>query len=108
MYTVFVTIDVLPEFLDEFVQAIRVNSEASLRDEVGCLRFDVHRAVDDPHRFYLYEIYRDENAFIVDHRGASHYATFREVVSRAAPRGTLNMFAQPEFPESIPERLGQP
>jgi autoinducer 2-degrading protein len=104
MYTVFVTIDVDPASVDEFVEAIKVNSEASLRDEVGCLRFDVHRALDDPNRFYLYEIYRDEDAFFVEHRGAPHYAAFREVVSRTVPAGTENVFAEPVFPERIPER----
>ena len=106
MYTVFVVADVSADGVEEFVDAIRINSEASLRNEVGCLRFDVHRSLEDPLRFYLYEIYRDEHAFLVEHRSAAHYATFREVVSRVLPAGVVNVFAEPLFPERIPENPG--
>jgi quinol monooxygenase YgiN len=56
MYTLSVTLDVHPDKVDEFVDAISVNA-AALRDESGCLVFDVHRDVENPTRFYLYEVY---------------------------------------------------
>lgn len=68
MYTLFVTLDVHPDKVDEFVDAISVNAAASLRDESGCLVFDVHRDVENPTRFYLYEVYTDEDAFRIAHR----------------------------------------
>ena len=61
MFTLFVTLDVHEDKLDEFVDAITVNAAASLRDEPGCLVFDVHQDVEVPTRFYLYEVYADED-----------------------------------------------
>jgi len=31
-------------------------------DEPGCLRFDVLGNIDDPLKFYFYEVYKDEAA----------------------------------------------
>ena len=62
-YTVMVTVDVRPDRIDEFLAGITTNAIASLRDEPGCLAFDVHRDLHTPTRFYFYEIYTDENAF---------------------------------------------
>jgi autoinducer 2-degrading protein len=78
MYTLFVTLDVRPDKHEEFVDAISVNAAASLRDEPGCLAFDVHQDVETPTRFYLYEIYTDEDAFRIAHRGAPHYARWQD------------------------------
>jgi quinol monooxygenase YgiN len=33
------------------------------RSEPGCVRYDVNRATEDPRRFLLFEVYRDEDAF---------------------------------------------
>ena len=106
MYTVVVSLKVREDRLDEFLRAIDVNSQASLRDEPGCLRFDVHRQVDDPTRFVLYEIYRDERAFTEEHRAAPHYAAWREAAAVCVePGGHVNTFATPVFPERIAEAL---
>ena len=75
-----------PSHVDEFLTGIRANATASLRDEPGCLRFDVHRSVDDACRFVLYEIYRDRAAFTDDHRAAPHYAAWRTVAARCVDR----------------------
>jgi autoinducer 2-degrading protein len=102
MFTVLVTLDVLPDRLDESLAGIRENARASLRDEPGCLRFDVHRSVDDPHRFVLHEIYRDRAAFTGEHRAAPHYATWREVAGRCVrPGGHVNTYLAPAFPDDV-------
>lgn len=102
MYTVLVTLDVLPARVAEFLDGIRVNARASLRDEPGCLRLDVHRSLDDPCRFVLHEIYRDEAAFTDEHRAAPHYAAWRAVAARCVrPGGHVNTFLTPAFPEDV-------
>jgi autoinducer 2-degrading protein len=107
VFTVIVTLTVKPDRLEEFVEGIGVNARASLRDEPGCLRFDVHRSIEDPHRFYLYEVYADEDAFYVAHRKAPHYAAWREVAARCIePGGHVNTFATPVFPADLPETAG--
>ena len=104
MYTVIVNLRVQPGWLDEFVTGIHANALASLLDEPGCLRFDVHEQVDDPHAFVLYEIYISRTAFEVDHRRASHYAAWREVTAACVVPGShVNTFCTPVFPQDIPE-----
>jgi hypothetical protein len=50
-FTVIITVDVRPDRIDEFVAGITTNAIASLRDEPGCLAFDVHRdQASGPHR----------------------------------------------------------
>lgn len=104
MHTVLVSLQVHPDKTGEFLAAIRINARASLRDEPGCLRFDVHRSVEDPNRFILYEIYRDEDAFLEEHRAAPHYAAWREAAARCVVEGEhVNTFCSPAFPDDIPE-----
>jgi autoinducer 2-degrading protein len=106
--TVIVNLDVLPDRVEEFVAGIRANARASLRDEPGCLRFDVHRGVDDPLHFVFHEIYRDETAFYDEHRTASHYAVWRDVVARCVrPGSQVNTYCSPAFPDDVPERRVQ-
>jgi autoinducer 2-degrading protein len=96
MYTLFVTVDVQPDKIDEFVTAITENAAASLRDEPGCLVFDVHRDLETPTRFYFYEIYTDEDAFTTGHRGAPHYAQWQQVAKEVLVAGShRNIFAEP-------------
>jgi autoinducer 2-degrading protein len=104
MFTVIVTLQVRPERIDEFVRGIHANARASLSDEPGCLRFDVHRSSEDEHRFILHEIYADEAAFHEAHRAAPHYAAWRETAARCVyPGGHVNTFAAPVFPSDHPE-----
>jgi autoinducer 2-degrading protein len=109
VFVVLVDLTVRPERLEEFLAGIRANARASLSEEPGCLRFDVHRSADDPHRFLLYELYADPDAFYVAHRQAPHYTTWREVADRCvAPGGHLNTFATPAFPDDILELQSPP
>jgi autoinducer 2-degrading protein len=109
VFVVLVDLTVRPERLEEFLDGIRANARASLSEEPGCLRFDVHRSVDDPHRFLLYELYADPDAFYVAHREAPHYNTWREVAERCVePAGHLNTFATPAFPDDMLELPSRP
>jgi autoinducer 2-degrading protein len=104
MLTVIVKFTVRPGRMAEFLEGIRINAHSSLRDEPGCLRFDVHRNEDDESEVLLYEIYADREAFEVGHRGSAHYAAWREVVARCVPEGGHSfVLASPAFPEDLPE-----
>ena len=63
MYSIFVTIDVNEADMEAFMQASYGDAEGSVRDEPDCLRFDMHRDASIRSRFYLYEVYADEDAF---------------------------------------------
>ncbi len=86
MYVTLVHAHVKPEHVAEFIEATRINHEASVR-EPGNLRFDVLQSADDPVRFVLVEAYADE-AGAKAHKETDHYATWRDTVAgwMAEPR----------------------
>ncbi|WP_417563496.1 putative quinol monooxygenase [Microbacterium sp.] len=101
VFAVVVTIDVRPETIDEFTAGLHANAVAT-RAEPGCLRFDVLRTTDDPHRFVLYELYADEDAFFVGHRQAPHYPAWVTLCERCVPPGgRRNVYAVPAFPDEM-------
>ncbi len=79
MYVMFVTGRVKPERLEEFLVEMRGDCEGAVRDEPGCLRFDVVQDRADPTRLCLYEIYRDRAAFD-EHLKAPHFIKWRDAV----------------------------
>jgi (4S)-4-hydroxy-5-phosphonooxypentane-2,3-dione isomerase len=85
VFSLIVQLQIDPAHRDEFLDAMRANAEASVRDEPGCLRFDVCSVADDPTRFVLYELYTDAAAFD-QHKTAPHFARWRTVSSRLVVR----------------------
>ena len=63
MFGLIVSVRVKPEKREEFLRAIEDDSICSVRDEPGCVRFDVLQDRADPDHYYFYEVYRDEAAF---------------------------------------------
>ena len=76
MLAVIVRLEVKPETVGKFLEAISANSLASVRDEPGCHRFDVMRLEDSATAFVLYEVYEDHDAFDA-HRATAHYREWR-------------------------------
>jgi autoinducer 2-degrading protein len=76
MFVTLVHVHVKPDRVGDFIDLIRTNHEASVR-ETGNVRFDVLQSVDDPTRFLLHEWYVDE-ASAMAHRETPHYLAFRE------------------------------
>jgi autoinducer 2-degrading protein len=72
MYAVVVPLKVKPEMRDKFLAAALDDSTCSLRDEPGCLRFDVLQDTEDPNKFFYYEVYKDEAARMA-HRETPHF-----------------------------------
>ena len=72
MIIVHVYIHSKEEMLDAFKEANIKNAKCSVK-EPGILRFDVLQQEDDPSRFLLVEIYKDEKA-ISAHKETAHYA----------------------------------
>jgi autoinducer 2-degrading protein len=86
MFVVCVTVRVRPGREEDFVRATEVNHTGT-RKEPGNVRFDVLRALDEPSRFFLYEVYRDAEAFAA-HQKTEHYLLWRKTVAdlMAQPR----------------------
>src|SRR3954453_7878444 len=79
MFSLTVQMEVRPGRREEFLAGMATNAEASVRDEPGCLRFDVCSVDGDETRFVLYELYAD--AFAA-HKAAPHFAGGRTVAER--------------------------
>ncbi|MGA2501126.1 MAG: antibiotic biosynthesis monooxygenase [Tepidisphaeraceae bacterium] len=100
MYVVCVHVHVKPEHREAFLQVSLENARGTIQ-EPGNLRFDVLQLAEDPNRFMLYEVYRDE-AGIEAHRKTAHYARWRDAVGpwMAEPRqGVKYASLFPEDPE---------
>jgi quinol monooxygenase YgiN len=80
MYAIFVTIKIKPGFAEQFKAASLGDAQGSVRDEPGCLRFDMHQNAEDPNTFHLYEVYENQEAHLNAHRNAPHYIKWRETV----------------------------
>ena len=93
MFSLVVHMEVRPGRREEFLAGMAANAEASVRDEPGCHRFDVSAVEGHDHRFVLYELYDDAEAFEA-HKRAPHFAAWRQVADRVLTsqvntRGTL-------------------
>jgi quinol monooxygenase YgiN len=89
MLIVHVHVRVKPELIEAFRNATIQNAQSSIR-EVGIARFDVIQQLDDPSRFVLVEVYRDEAAAKA-HKETAHYALWRDTVASmmAEPRTSV-------------------
>jgi (4S)-4-hydroxy-5-phosphonooxypentane-2,3-dione isomerase len=93
MYTLFVSLQVRPEKRDRFLSAIAENADASVRDEPGCVRFDVMEDAQRANHFYFYEIYTDPAAFQA-HKAAPHFAQWRRAAEECVvPGSQVNTFS---------------
>ena len=78
MLVLIVHIHVKPECVEAFKAATIDNARNSAR-EPGIARFDFFQQADDPTRFTLVEVYRDENGPAA-HKISAHYNRWREAV----------------------------
>lgn len=97
LFSIFVTINVKADRLEEFTQASFGDAQGSVRDEPGCFRFDIHQDATIPTRFYLYEVYRDEQAFQA-HLEAPHFKTWIATVKEMFETDTERIEMKTVFP----------
>jgi (4S)-4-hydroxy-5-phosphonooxypentane-2,3-dione isomerase len=81
MFSLVVQMEVRPGRREEFLAGMTANAESSVRDEPGCLRFDVCAVEGDEHRFLLYELYADADAFAA-HKASPHFAQWRTIAEQ--------------------------
>lgn len=98
MFVVCVHVHVRSEHRAAFIEASLENAKNTIQ-EPGNLRFDVLQQSDDPDRFVLYEVYRDE-AGMKAHKETAHYARWAEAVApwMAEPRKGVKHLAL--FPQN--------
>ena len=81
MFSLMVQMEVRPGRREHFLAGMAANAQASVRDEPGCLRFDVCAVDGDDNRFLLYELYTDAGAFAA-HKASPHFARWRTVAEQ--------------------------
>jgi (4S)-4-hydroxy-5-phosphonooxypentane-2,3-dione isomerase len=79
MYVTLVHVRVKPEYVQEFIEACRINHEASTK-EPGNRRFDILQLTDDPTCFVLYEAYNSKQDAAA-HKNTPHYQAWRDKVA---------------------------
>ncbi len=91
MLVTLVHIHVKPECIEAFIEASRLNHEASVL-EPGNLRFDLLQDTQDPSRFMFYEAYKTAED-VAAHKQTAHYAQWRDTVAdmMAEPRKGVSM-----------------
>jgi quinol monooxygenase YgiN len=77
-----VTVDFLikQEHVVEFIEIMNKQADNSLHKEEGCLQFDVCQDPRDGRRIFLYEVYKDSDAFAL-HLKTDHFLAFNKTVS---------------------------
>ncbi len=63
MFAIFASIKIKSDQRENFLTSIKENAKLSVRDEPGCLRFDVFLDDEDEDRYLLYEVFTDERAW---------------------------------------------
>lgn len=89
MHVTLVHVQVNPEHVDGFIEATRLNHEASIKEK-GNRRFDILQDANEPGKFVLYEVYATAKDAAA-HKDTLHYVMWRERVAMmmAKPREGL-------------------
>ncbi len=97
MQVLLVTIHIMPEHKEEFMEAMLDDARGSIENEPGCFRFDVIQDETDPNRIYLYEVYCDEAAFQA-HTQQPHFLRWQEKVKDWYAQPTVVLRGHHIFP----------
>ena len=79
MIALVVIIEIKPGFRRLFMEAMLDDTQHSIQDEPGCLRFDVLEDREDSNRLFLYEVYEDDEALEI-HGQTPHFLRWKETV----------------------------
>ena len=80
MFAVMVNVHVKPEKKDDFLKEMMADAKGSIKNEEGCLLFNVIQDNDDPNCLHLYEVYKSDEAFGV-HEKTPHFLRWLETTS---------------------------
>ena len=99
MLIVQVSIFVLEECIDSFIEATIENASESIKEE-GVVRFDFLQDSEDTQHFQLTEIYKNSDAPL-EHKRTAHYLKWREKVAPMMEKPRLSKKYVEVFPKEI-------
>ena len=79
MIGIFVTFNIKPSCLEQFMGASYGDAKGSVSNEPGCFRFDILKDQKISNRVHFYEVYKDQVAFEA-HIKYPHYIKWRSEV----------------------------
>ena len=85
-----VSLRVQPGKRDEFLEGITAQARTSVREEPGCLAFEVSEDVEDADHFLFHEIYRDDES-LQAHGQTPHFFVWREIAGRVTVPDSTEM-----------------
>jgi len=97
MYITIVDVLVKQENVADFVEATRLNHQASVQEQ-GNRRFDVLQSDESPQQFVLYEAFDSEDD-AREHKKTTHYLNWRETVADWMERPRSGLTYTGLFPE---------
>ena len=98
MLVLMVNIKVKPERRADFIAAVREDGEGTTTKEAGNLQFAAVQHAEDPDRFFLFEVYRDEAA-LEAHRQMPHFLKYREATAGLLAEETVRQMGTNVFPD---------
>ncbi len=93
-----VNVKVKPERRADFIAAVREDGEGTTTKEAGNLQFAAVQHAEDPDRFFLFEVYRDEAA-LEAHRQMPHFLKYREATTGVHAEDTVRRIGTNIFPD---------
>ena len=99
LYINAVDLDIVPAERDNYLAAIKENSQAAIQ-EPGCRQFDILVLADDPNHLFLFEVCDDEAAFKA-HRASEHFKKYAALTANMVakrvtrPMGAIGTNAKP-------------
>ena len=79
MHVIIAPIKIKEGFKEPFMAEMLADARGSVEDEPGCIRFDVIQDPDEENTIWLYEIYRDADAFQT-HLETPHFIKWKTAV----------------------------
>jgi autoinducer 2-degrading protein len=79
-YVNLVELDIDPGEMAKFIEAIKENGAASVK-EPGCREFNISVLASNPNKVILYEIYENEAA-LASHRTTDHYKKYQATTAK--------------------------
>jgi autoinducer 2-degrading protein len=93
----FVTVKIKPDQRQRFLEVIEDDAVSSVRDEPGCLRFEVLQDEQDENTYYFCEVYRD-TAALEAHQQMPHFQRWRQASEQVLAAPAQRIRAQKLFP----------
>jgi len=98
VYIVQVYVKVKDNDVNPFILATHENAVNSLKED-GIVRFDVLQDIEEPRKFLLTEVYKDEEAPL-EHKNTAHYKKWKETVAEMMDEPRRSVKYQNIYPEN--------